>query len=76
MVSEQGFGSCAPQTLKMGDNHENALVINPLYAMSARDDTGNKITHVTLRGTNYAECSKGFCNALAAKEKINFANNR
>ncbi|KAL9232401.1 hypothetical protein vseg_007516 [Gypsophila vaccaria] len=47
-------------------------VVKPIYALSAQDGTGAKLTHALLRGSNYEEWSKGFLNGLGAKRKLGF----
>ncbi|KAL9236827.1 hypothetical protein vseg_011453 [Gypsophila vaccaria] len=47
-------------------------VVKPIYALSGLDGTGAKITHVLLKGHNYANWAKGFRNGLGAKRKVGF----
>ncbi|XP_074284556.1 uncharacterized protein LOC141609390 [Silene latifolia] len=47
-------------------------ITKPVYALSNSDGVSAKITHVMLKGSNYAEWAKGFRNGLGAKRKIGF----
>ncbi|XP_074311541.1 uncharacterized protein LOC141647308 [Silene latifolia] len=47
-------------------------VIKPAYALSNSDGVSAKITHVALKGSNYAEWAKGIRIGLGAKRKLGF----
>ncbi|XP_074271772.1 uncharacterized protein LOC141595705 [Silene latifolia] len=47
-------------------------ITKPVYALSNSDRVSAKITHVVLKGSNYAEWSKGFRNGLGANRKLGF----
>ncbi|KAL9224911.1 hypothetical protein vseg_000892 [Gypsophila vaccaria] len=47
-------------------------ITKPEYAISNSDGVSARITHVMLKGSNYAEWSKGFRNGLGAKRKLGF----
>ncbi|XP_074275862.1 uncharacterized protein LOC141599644 [Silene latifolia] len=47
-------------------------ITKPVYALSNSDGVSAKITHVMLKGSNYAEWCKGFRNGLGAKRKLGF----
>ncbi|XP_074298944.1 uncharacterized protein LOC141629931 [Silene latifolia] len=47
-------------------------ITKPVYALSNSDGVSAKITHVMLKGSNYAEWSKGFRNGLGEKRKLGF----
>ncbi|KAL9236936.1 hypothetical protein vseg_011547 [Gypsophila vaccaria] len=47
-------------------------ITKPVYALSNSDGVLAKITHVVLKGSNYAEWAKDFRNGLGAKRKLGF----